>query len=161
MEDNEEFQAVYACKQYSAFSFRVDVKRYTFEKHQLIITDKDDAAEIDAALKKYPALGGKVQKVDLAQAEALVANHAATHGGAKSGPFSSSVMSQLEPNKLGDRDASLDLMGTEEKAGLVEAMQKDSLVLTEKTAEVSAPEKPAPALKEVKAPSVLDLKKVN
>ena len=131
----EELKVVYACKSSAGFLFRVGETRHRFQEHQLILTNEDEIIELDEALEKYPNLAFKVKKVKLAEAEALVANHKATHGGAISGPFSSSAMSALEPNKLGERDKSLDLMSTEQKAGLVEAMAKDSdLILTEKVA---------------------------
>lgn len=127
------FEAIYACKQHAGYMLRVGTIRYRFEKHQLIITSEEEAEAMDELLSSNTLIGAKIKKVDLAAAEALVADHVASHGGAHSGLFSSSNMSQLEPNKLGGRDASLDLMGDESKAKVVDALAKDSLVVTEKT----------------------------
>ena len=52
-------------------------------------------------------------------------------------------MSQLEPNKLGQRDASLDLMNKDAKTGIVDALAADSLVITQETKPASViPDKP-------------------
>lgn len=150
------FEAIYACKTSSGFQFRLGENRYRFEKHQLVITDEVAAKELDDFLAKTPAFAAKVQKVDLAAAEALVANHKATHGGAHSGPFSSSAMAQMETDKLEGRDKQFAQMSLEDKANVTDAMAEDSdLILTEK---VNAPvvAAVAPALKEtIKPVSIL------
>lgn len=147
----EQFQAVYACVRFSGFSFRVGTTTHRFEKHQLLIDDEEVAGEIDAFLKKYKSIGDKVKKVNLAAAEALVANHVATHGGAKSGPFSSLSSGQHEPNKIAERDAALSNMSVEDKQNLANKLASDSdLVMTEKTDVISAAPAPEPSLVENK-----------
>ena len=155
----ETVKAIYACEKHAAFSFRVGEVRYKFEKHQLIVEDADEIVALDDMLAKNIPIGSKVKKVSLAQAEALVKNHQATHGGAKSGPFGSNVMGDVEKQKIIERDATLGNMTPEAKAELTKKLADDSgLIVTEKVGEdVAADTKVAPAVKIT--PNVLNLNK--
>lgn len=158
----DSFEAIYACEKYAGFQFRLGETRHQFEKHQLVIIDKAIADELDDFLSTNPAFAMKVKKVDLAAAEALVANHKATHGGAHSGPFSSNAMAQMETDKLEGRDKQFAQMSPEDKANVTDAMAKDSdLILTEKVeAPVVAPAK-AGLTETTKPVSILNKAKVN
>ena len=155
----DSFKAIYACEKYAGYNFRLGENRHVFEKHQLIITDEIIADELDDFLSTNPAFAMKVKKVDLAEAEALVENHKATHGGAHSGPFSSNAMAQMETDKLEGRDKQFAQMSTEDKANVTDAMAKDSdLILTEKV-DAPAVSQAAPVLKETTKPVVSILNK--
>lgn len=139
----DSFKETYACQHSSGFTFRVGDVTHRFDKHQLVIEDEEVAKELDEFLAKYPTIGNKVKKVDLSVAEALVAEHKATHGGAHSGPFSSQAMAQMETDKLEGRDAQFAKMSPEAKANVTDAMAKESdLILTEKVASATQAEAP-------------------
>ena len=129
---DDNFQAVYACKQHPGFSFRIAGRRYKFEKHQLILQNKDEVEELDEFLASNVGFAAKIKKVTADQAESLVAQHKKAHGGAHSGMFPSNAMSQNEANKLSLRDAMFDSLPDAESAELTEALAADSLVATEK-----------------------------
>jgi len=159
----DSFEAIYACEKYAGFNFRLGKTRHVFEKHQLVITDKDLAAELDDFLSSNPAFAMKVKKVDLAAAEALVENHKATHGGAHSGPFSSSAMAQMETDKLEGRDKQFAQMSPEAKAKVTDALAADSdLIVTEKVDKpVVAAASPALTETATKPVSILNQAKVS
>lgn len=153
--NSEEVQSVYVCEKYAGFQFRAETTRFRFEKHQLILTDVDLIAEMDAAIAKHPAIAGKVKKVDYAAAEALVKNHQKTHGGAHSGPFGSNAMAGNEANKIDTRDDSLAKMPPAEKKELLAALAKESdLILTEKSKVTEVPKQPIAPINPTK-PTVL------
>lgn len=152
MANSESFEAVYACAQHAGYAFRVGKKRYRFEKHQLIITDEAEAGAFDKCLKDVPTIGAKVKKVDAAAAEALVKNHIATHGGAKSGMFSSKANGQHEAEKMTEGDAQLNNVSQEDKDTITDAFKEDGLVLTEKT-DVVTPVEEVSKLQETTKPA--------
>ena len=141
-------QETYVCEAHAGFIIRVGKTRLIFEKHQLILTDELLVKKLDKCIKKYPHIRSKIKKVDIGVANALVAQHKASHGGAHAGPFSSSVMSQAETAKVAMRDEQFSLIAEKDKTTITDAIVKDSaLVLSEKL-EIPAVKPPVSTLKE-------------
>ena len=137
---SDTFKAVYACPKYSGFNFRLGDKRYVFEKHQLILDNKDEADALDDFLKTSVSFASKIKKVDLATAEALVANHVKEHGGAHSGPFSSQIMTNMEQKPLVDRDNQFANLPKGAADKITEALAAESdLIVTAKVPVVEQP----------------------
>lgn len=132
MSDNEtnlqqkESGAVYVCERHPGFFFRLNGKRFQFEKHQLKVDDAEDVKAIDELLEKNSAFAQKIKKVDIRAAEALVEKHKREHGGAVSGPFSSDLMAKMEANRLAARDDQFNHMPDGQADAIKTALEEES-----------------------------------
>lgn len=126
VQQNEDSGAVYVCEQHPGFFFRLNGKRFNFEKHQLKVDNKEDVDAIDELLKTNPVFGMKIKKVDVSAAEALVEKHKREHGGAVSGPFSSDLMAKMEAQRLADRDNQFANMKEGQADAIKQALDEES-----------------------------------
>ena len=150
----EEFKpVVYACRQHSGFSFKGTNRWFRFEKHQLTLNKSADVADMDMHIETYPNIGRKVAKVELAQAEALVAAHIKSHGGAFQGKFTAEHGNAGDLNRIQNRDASLSHLSPVQESALRDELAENSALLTTKP--VVQPEISKPAVVSVKPKIVL------
>lgn len=152
----KESGAVYVCERHPGFFFRLNGKRFNFEKHQLKVDNPEDMKAIDELLKENPVFAQKIKKVDVAAAEALVAKHQREHGGAVSGPFSSDMMAKMEANRLTARDEQFNRMDNAEEVKT--ALEEESNLKITHKANISKSETSAETSEQVATPKPNSLK---
>lgn len=130
---SKENPVIYVCAAHAGFFFTLHKVKYRFTQHELKITDPEQEKAIDELIEKNEIFQRKIKKVDKAEAEKLVAEHQARHGGAHKGPITAQAI--LNSQKVTTQaDAALAGMADEDAAKLQEKMKEDSdLILTEST----------------------------
>lgn len=128
---------IYVCDRHANFAFRAGTTRFVFDKHVLRVHYENHVEEIDALIADIPAFSQKLRKADIKAAEALVAAHRKTQGGAAKGMFTSDHSPEAK-TPMREIDAEFGTVTGESEAKMEKEFAKEKGAAAQKSTNISA-----------------------